>query len=727
MDRHQGYSDLEAQLAAQHGLARRLLAAESLQEAAPAFLEVIGGLLGWEAGDLWVVEGGRRRLRFFAGWEGGGFEGAALWQASPELRFERGAGLPGRAWDTGQIVSVTDVSRETLPRGDVAVALGLEGAFAIPIPAGDPDRVLAVVEFFTTSSSSPDEHLVDLLVGFGDQLAMFINRLETNRFRDHLAAVVAGTKDAVITKDLHGTITAWNDGAQRLYGYAAEEAIGQHISILIPTDHAREEERILEHVRRGEPIETYETQRIRKDGARIDVSLTVSPITDPVAGIVGASIVARDITAEKRRRQAEEFLIRASAALDSSLDVGETARTIVETAVPELAELCVIDFLREDGSLGDAVVAALDPAAAAELEQIRRTFPLDPAGDHPVAKAVRDAQSAVIRDLTTPAIRDEVAQSGEHREFIARMGYNSAVVAPLVARGRLLGALSFLHVANDRRYDSEDLSLLEDLAGRAAMALDNARLYAERDRIAKTLQRGLRPAKPGPIPGLELAVVFEAAGEGVEMGGDFYDVIGVVGGWLVLIGDVVGRGSEAAALTAQIRYAVRALAIPGLRPRQILERVNGALLVSETEERFATAQLAHLSSEPDGAVIAELACAGHPPAILARRDGSTELAGGGGLIGMFGEVEPAVHEFTVDVAETLLLYTDGWLEAGPVERHRSPEELAAAVVEHGTGALDALVDELRGDALDRAGEALRDDLVLFALRPTGARELSALG
>ncbi|HYU16408.1 MAG TPA: PAS domain S-box protein, partial [Candidatus Acidoferrum sp.] len=644
MNGHQGNSDLQAQLAAQHGLARRLLAAETLEDAASAFLAAIGTLLEWEAGGLWTPDS--QELRFVQRWEARTFQAPELWEANERLRFERGVGLPGRAWQTGELSWVSEIRSETGgPRRDLAVALGLEGALAIPIPVGEPSQVLAVAEFLTSSFSPPDERLMALLVGFGDQLAMFINRLEAGRIRAHLAAVVADTQDAVMTKDLDGVITAWNNGASTLYGYTANEAIGEHISMLVPPDRALEEERILERIRQGQRIDTYETKRIRKDGVRIDVSLTVSPINDPITGVVGASAVARDITAERRHRQTQEFLARASRSMDSTLDFIETARTIVETAVPDFCELCMIDFLSADGSsIGESVVAAADPSAAEELERIRRTAPLDPRGNHPVAKVIRESRPVVIRDLTTPGVRAELAQNDEHRDFIARLGYTSAAVAPLVARGRLLGALSFLHVASDLRYDESDLALFEDLAARAAMSLDNARLYVERDRIAKTLQRGLRPAEPQPIPGLELSVVFEAAGEGVEMGGDFYDVIEVGDGWMILIGDVVGRGSEAAALTAQIRHTVRALAMPGLTPRQILERVNAALLVSKTGERFATAQLAHLRSEPGGAVTVELACAGHPPAVLARRDGSTELLGGGGLIGMFGEVEPDVHE-----------------------------------------------------------------------------------
>ena len=754
--------------------------------------------------------------------------------------------------ERGEIAWIGDLQHEAgLPRHETFVELGLHGALVIPVPVGAPERVMAVAEFYATSFSDSDDELMSLLVGFTDQLAMFMtrrraetalresealksamlasaydcvigmdhrgrviefnqaaeetfgyrrdeavgndlaelivppelrdrhrqglarymetgesrilnkrtelsarrrdgstipvelavtripgsdppifsgyvrdvsDRIEAERIRAHLAAVVQDTQEAVMSKDLSGIITAWNDGATRLYGYTAEEAIGQPISILIPSDHAREEWRILDRIRQGERVAPYETERIRKDGVRIDVSLTVSPITDPIVGVVGASIVVRDITAEKRQRSAQDFLARTAAALDASLDREATARRIVDSAVPDLAELCVIDFCEDDGSIGQATVAAADPEIAAELAQIRRDHPPDLEGDHPVARVLRTGRSMVIEDLTTTAAQADVAQNDAHRAFIIRAGYNSAAIAPMFARGRMVGALSFLHVANDRRFDERDLALLEDLAARAAMSLDNARLYTERDRIAKVLQRGLRPDEPKPIPGLDLAVVFEAAGEGVELGGDFYDVISVSDGHYLLVGDVAGHGAEVATYTAQIRHTVRALAPFSTRPAQIVERVNSVLVEAETGERFATLQLALLRDRESGGLDVELASAAHPPAVIVRADGSVDCLSGGSIVGVWQDVEIGVDRFTVEPGETLLVYTDGWLEAGPVELHRTPDELARAMVASAGEDLDALLDRLRSDAITRAGNELGDDMVLLAIRPTGSRE-----
>jgi PAS domain S-box-containing protein len=845
-------SDLEARLAAQHALTRELLVSDTVGQAAPVYLSSVATLLGWDAGALWELPQHDRMLQFVCGWDAGTIDAEILWADSRQLRIGGGTGLPGRAWKRGEIVWISELEDEQrLPRHELFAELGLQAALAIPVPVGPPDDVLGVAEFFATEFAPSDEDLMSLLVGFTDQLAMFMRRrraenalresealksamlgsaydcvigmnhfgqviefneaaeqtfgytreealgqelaelvippelrerhrqglaryvetgesrimnerieltamrrdgstfpvelavtripgsyppiftgyvrdtterIEAERTRAHLAAVVHDTQEAVLSKDLKGIITSWNEGAQRLYGYTPEEAIGQPISMLIPPDHGPEEWRILDRIRRGERLEPYETERIRKDGVRIDVSLTVSPIKDPVLGITGASIVARDITAQKRLRVAQEFLAGAAAALEGSLDVDEIARTIVKTAVPDLAELSVIDFLEDDGSIGRATVAAADPEIAAELEALRRKYPLDLEGDHPVARVLRTGRGLVLHDLKEASIQDDVAQSEAHRDFMLRADYNSAAVAPMFARGRLVGALSFLHVANDRRFDEEDLALIEDVAARAAMALDNARLYAERDRIAKVLQRGLRPDEPQPIPGIEVSVVFEAAGEGVELGGDFFDVIPVDGNHYVLVGDVAGHGVEVAAYTAQIRHTVRALALFGTSPADIVQRVNTVLLETDTGERFATLQLGRIETRESGAIDVELASAAHPPAVIVRGDGVTETLSGGAIVGVWQQVDVAVHRFTAEPGETLLLYTDGWLEAGPVESHRTPEELARELAAVADDDLDSVLNGLRADAVARAGNELTDDLVLFALRPTGSRE-----
>jgi PAS domain S-box-containing protein len=533
----------------------------------------------------------------------------------------------------------------------------------------------------------------------------------------HLAAVVTGTQDAVLSKDREAVVTSWNPAAERLYGYSAVEAIGRHVSFLVPSDHRGEEMEILARILRGERIETYETERIRRDGVRIDVALTVSPIEHPTLGIVGASVIARDITAERRRRQSQEFLVAASRALDASLDPEETARTIVETAVPDLAALCVIDFVRKDGRLGDSIVASAVPGAAERLERIRRESPLDADGDHPVAQVLRAGRPMIWRDLRAPDTVEQVAQNDAHRQLMDDAGYNSAAVVALAARGRTIGALSFLHFHSDLRYDDGDLRLLSELADRAATALDNARLYQERDRVAANLQRGLRPPQPAEVPGLEISVVFEAAGEGVEVGGDLYDVLPTEDGCWILVGDVAGKGIETAGVSVALRHSVRGLTRELDRPDEVLLRINELLLEGTTLKDFATAALARLRRR-EGCWELELASAGHPPAIHLSGVGTAEL-GGGSLLGAVAEPPIGVHRRLLGEGETLVICTDGWLETGPWQRHREPQHLAGLVAAHADLGLAELTDRLRDAAVERSGGELRDDMVVLAARPTG--------
>ncbi|MGD9735594.1 MAG: SpoIIE family protein phosphatase [Solirubrobacterales bacterium] len=713
-------------LRAQRRVAARLIEGSSLEDVAQDFLEAVAGLLRWEAGALWEVPQEAECLRFVAGWSREGLDARSLWHHSRELRFHRGEGLAGRAWGDGEIALVPDFGKSGYPRSEQAAELGLDAALAIPIPVGDPDGVRAVAEFYTGFFSTQPEEAMIVLTGFADQLAAFIEHRRTlaqvavgEQARQHLAEVVRSSGDAVISKDLFGIVTTWNPAAERMYGHSAEEAVGRHISFIVPEDHKNEEMEILERIRRGERLETYETERIRADGSRIDVSLTVSPIITPSAGPVGASVIARDITAEKRRRRAQEFLVAASRLLDTSLDVEQTARTIVATAVPELAEICVIDFLREDGSYGDSVVAGADPAAAARLEEIRRSSPLDPGSEHPVARVMRADRPMIWRNLKAPEVIEQVAQNDDHRQLIDDAGYNSAAVVPLIARGRKLGAVSFLHASRDLRYDEDDLIFLGELGDRAAMALDNARLYSERTRISESLQRGLRPPRPAPVPGLAIEVVFEAAGEGIEVGGDLYDVLPTEDGCWVLIGDVAGKGTDAAAVSVALRHSVRGLTREIKEPEEVLARVNELLLAGSSLNDFATAMLLRLWREETGAWRATVASAGHPPAVHLGAAG-TRLLGGGTVLGAWEDAFVHSHEVELGGEEAIVLCTDGWLEAGPVGTHAEPEELARLASSLARLELPELTARLRADAIRRGGGALRDDLVILALRPDPA-------
>jgi serine phosphatase RsbU (regulator of sigma subunit) len=332
----------------------------------------------------------------------------------------------------------------------------------------------------------------------------------------------------------------------------------------------------------------------------------------------------------------------------------------------------------------------------------------------------------VWHDLTEPTVMTDVAQSDAHRRFAERAGYRSAVVAPMRARGRTLGAISLLHVMANKRYDATDLALVDDLAARAAMAFDNARLYADRSHIAAVLQRGLVPEQPPGVPGFEIAVAFEAAGEGVEMGGDFFDVVQRPDSSLVVVGDVAGKGSEAVALTSLVRHGIRALALDTDSPAEILRKMNQVILATEAEwraHRFVTAILARLGRSADEARLT-VSSAGHPPALVARSGGAIETVGHGALMGVFPRPELGEDEVVLERGDTVVLYTDGLLEAGPYTEHLSVEDLTGVVAQSVGLPPGRIVSGLRDDAFVRAGRRFKDDLLVLAVRFLGDGELT---
>jgi serine phosphatase RsbU (regulator of sigma subunit) len=292
-------------------------------------------------------------------------------------------------------------------------------------------------------------------------------------------------------------------------------------------------------------------------------------------------------------------------------------------------------------------------------------------------------------------------------------GYNSAAVVGLVARGRVLGALSFLH-AHDLRYDQRDLEFLGELGDRAAIALDNARLYEERAQIAADLQRGLRPPEPPYVEGLDLSVVFEPAGEGTEIGGDFYDVLPDADGCWLLVGDVAGKGSAAAAVSVGLRHAVRGLTRELSDPVAVLGRINELLREGRSLHDFATAQLIRLWRRDEEWEL-ELAAAGHPAAVKVSAQGAVQF-GGGTILGAWEEPAVQRHRAVLAANEALVLSTDGWFEIGPAPNHRGPEDFAAMACSCADEDLARMTECLRADAISRAEGELKDDMVVFAVR-----------
>jgi sigma-B regulation protein RsbU (phosphoserine phosphatase) len=298
-------------------------------------------------------------------------------------------------------------------------------------------------------------------------------------------------------------------------------------------------------------------------------------------------------------------------------------------------------------------------------------------------------------------------------------GADELLAVPLVVRRRLVGLLV---MGREGSYADDDVGLLHDLGRRAAVAVDNARLYEERTSIARALQASLLPPALPVVQGIDLGARYAAAGEGngagQDVGGDFYDVFGLDGGgWAVAIGDVCGKGAEAAAITGLARDVLRLLVREGRPASEVFRRLNQAILELGERGRFCTAALATLHHDDEGRLRVRLSNAGHPPPVLVTAQGELRFVGRSGtLLGVMPEVDVPDDDLVLEVGDTLVFYTDG-----VTERRRGADmfgetmllETLAEVVGQSADALAAhLATSVRGFGPDSA----RDDMAVLVVR-----------
>jgi len=229
----------------------------------------------------------------------------------------------------------------------------------------------------------------------------------------------------------------------------------------------------------------------------------------------------------------------------------------------------------------------------------------------------------------------------------------AVLVVPMKARSRTIGALTMVSAESGRSFDSGDLEFAEQIAERAALAVENARLYSERSEVAHTLQRSLLPDALPEMPGWEIAALYRPAGHGNEVGGDFYDVWEAEGEWLMIIGDVTGKGVGAAALTSLARHTARTASDYDRRPAQVLARIDAALK-RRPALSVCTALCMRISGESG-----TIAAGGHPLPLRLHDEGVSQLGSPGTLLGAFSSAHRPERRFTMSPGETLVAITDG--------------------------------------------------------------------
>ena len=695
----------------------------------------------------------------------------------------------------------------------------------------------------------------------------------------HAEAIIESSDDAILSKDREGVITSWNPAAERLYGYRAEEAIGQPISFLIPPHRSGEERRILDGILRGEHVDHYDTERVRKDGTIVPISLSVAPIHDEAGTITGAAVIARDMTderlaaeraiglqrlteslseaistqgaadalideapaalgadaatialldpheerltlvatrghdvgrleqwmsfsmsadvpmtrairesepiwsssaedlrrrfplladaeigfaslavlplrvenravgavsfsfrqergftpeerafmiaaaqqaanaleraklheAERTARERLAFIARTSEILGESLELDETLGRLASVAVPTVADWFAVDLAGEQG-VRNVAVAHVNPEKVELARELREKYPPDPAAPTGLWNVIRTGRPELYSEIPDQMLTD-AAEDEEHLRVLRELEMKSAMVVPLRAQGRTLGAATFVSAESGRSYGDDDLAFAQELASHAALAIDNASRFKQEHEAAITLQRALLPRALPELPGVELAARYRPAGPDVQAGGDWYDVIDLGGGELLMvIGDVSGRGIEAASMMGSLRTAIRAYAVDRLRPAEIAERLAQLMDDLEGEQMATTFMLRVDVSSGRG----EYVRAGHLPALVRDRDGNVSevLGRGSPPFGVLRDIPIVTEEVELPPESTVLLYTDGLIERRGIPIDRGVEGLmelfgrAPAALED---CLDLVIAELQPEPTD-------DDVAVLGIR-----------
>jgi PAS domain S-box-containing protein len=424
---------------------------------------------------------------------------------------------------------------------------------------------------------------------------------------------------------------------------------------------------------------------------------------------------------EEIRRLAEArlaLLARAGGLLAESMDYPKTLTAVVDLVVPRLADWASVEILEPDG-VRSVAVAHVDPEKVAMAQELRRQRPPDLSAPTGIGHVIATGRTELVPEITEEMIA--AIDDPELANLVRELQLRSALIVPLSARGRTLGAMTLVWAESGRTYSSADLALAETLAARIALVIDNARLYRDRDHIARTLQQSLLPPEPASIPGVDLAARYRPAGEGIEVGGDFYDAFEIGGDeWTVALGDAVGKGPDAAALMGMVRHTIRAAAIRERAPARVLATVNSAVARQTTEEQFCTAVAARVRPL-DNQVIVWISVAGHPSPVILRADGSLQwIRAAGALLGVFEDAELAEDEIRLAEGDTLILYTDGVTEErGDAERTFGEEGLAAVLREAAGATAEDIVDRIERAVLAHGSGEPKDDIAILAVRATG--------
>ena len=691
--------------------------------------------------------------------------GAVTYANTAAVELAGNVRLPVDIDTWGASVGLTDLGGRPLastsgPLSLVAQGLPVTGEAVRMTPGqghrdgGRRDQLLWVTGF-PLSRPDGDEHL---------SLVVF---LEVEGGSDPAGEQLQALRErAVVATDIAFTITdprqpddplVWvNPSFGRITGYSYEEAVGRNCRFLQgpATDPATVAE-IRAALRARQAITTTLLNH-RKDGTAFWNQLSISPVFDGEGELVSFVGVQTDVTervrverereaafaaeqtarreaelarataeraqadAERARADAERMqgrlalMAEATSTLIATLDLTDVLDRLARLCVPLLADWVFITLVDDTGTVRETASRHRD-GFADEL----RLLATQHVGHLPEVSPTRRSFATSRPVLVQHADEglDGLFGSAATREAAERLGMGSLLAVPMVARRRTRGAILLGRRDTGRPFDQEDVDLAEDLARRAALAMDNVRLYQQEHTVADTLQRSLLPELPA-IPGVESAAHYVSASTAADVGGDFYDLLHLPDGSIgVVIGDVVGHDVAAAAAMGHLRGLIRACAweAPDPDPAAVLARVD-RLVQGLGVASMATMVYARAVPPAEGGAPwrVHLASAGHPPPLLRTPDGEVQLLDGvtGLLIGVDGSLPRRSTAIELPREAILLAYTDGLIERPGTDLDEGIAELVERLVAAPAGAGPRqLCDAAVAGSLDG-----RDDVALIAVR-----------
>ena len=726
--------DLEAHRAVTEQLVQVLAEMADEERAAPRVLQAIAEGLGWAAAGLWTVDRSAKRLRCDTFWIAPGLGLERFRTVSEGSLLPVGVGLPGRVWETGEPAWVIRLAEDrNFPRGAVAAAVGLETGFAFPV--GEGGSFLGVVELFDRNVRSHDRNLVEAMLGVGELVGQLLERSRhaeertrllgrLQRERARLEAVQRWMPAAVLVADApSGRVVAGNDMLEALVGPPVVGSDDGEQVLDYPFRHPDgrpyepHELPFVRAARTGAMTEDAELVLLSPDGEVRHVTVSAAPVRDPHGRVISSVATFHDVTERRRAEDRHRFLSEASAALAHTLDHEAALAEVTQLAIGVLGDSVGAYLLDTDGHMHEAAVAHADPHTAELSEQVRERYGYDESAREGVARVLRTG-STVVYDTIEADLLAEVAKDEEHLALLRELPNRSAMLIPVTSGRAVIGVLTFFSARPIQIFDADTVALAEELGRRVGTAVANARLYERERDLAATLQASLLPQELPQPDWLELAARFQAGGEGLEVGGDSYDAFTAGEDAMALVvGDVCGKGAEAAARTAQFRYTTRALSGSGRDPAAVLDLVDAKVRENDQRgDRFCTAVYALVQPVEDG-IHCVASSAGHPLPLVVRADGGVEeLPCAGTLLFVLDQPSHRNASTTLHRGDALVLFTDGVTESRG-ERGMFGVDRLRAVLENAAGS----TAEDIADAVARAAAAFSesgaaDDIAVLVAR-----------